>query len=68
MLAGTYSTAGVDSSILPKNFGFMFGDEQDEDWRRIERPLKEIDINSAIENLVEQAFTRFHKNENKFSR
>jgi|GEM_PF-2132957 len=65
-VSGTYSTAGVDNSILPKNFGFMFGDEQDEDWRRIERPLKEIDINSAIENLVEQAFTRFHKNENNF--
>ncbi len=59
-ISGGYSTAGVDNSTLPKNFGFMFGEENDEDWRRIERPLKEININSTIENLVEQAFVRFH--------
>ena len=65
-ISGGYSTAGVDNSTLPKNFGFMFGEENDEDWREIERPFKEVHINSTIEDLVEQAFTRYHNTNNRF--
>ena len=64
-VSGNYDTAGVDNSILPKNFGFMFGEEWDEDWRIIEVPFKEPEINSTIENLVDQAFNRFHNNPNE---
>ena len=59
-VSGNYGSAGVDTSILPKNFGFILGEEFEEDWRMIEAPFKEPEINSTIENLVNQAFDRFH--------
>ena len=66
-ISGGYSTAGVDNSTLPKNFGFMFGEESDEDWRRIDLPFKEIKIDLKTEDLIEQAFVQYHNINNGFA-
>ena len=59
-VSGNYNHPGIDTSSLPKNFGFMFGEEFDEDWRRIEEPFKEPRIDSSVQNIVDGAFYRYH--------
>ena len=59
-VSGNWSDTGVDRSPLPKNFGFMFGEVFDEDWRIIEEPFKAPKIDSIVRDLVDRAFYQYH--------
>jgi len=58
-VSGNHNDAGVDRSPLPKNYGFMFGEEFDEDWRMIEEPFNEPSINSTFQGIIDQAFDKY---------
>ena len=56
---GLYRDAGVDRSPLPKHFGFILGD-YDDDWIKIEEPFRPPIITSTHSGHIDNAFDKFH--------
>tara|TARA_B100001250_G_scaffold149222_1_gene127814 strand:+ start:3895 stop:4650 length:756 start_codon:yes stop_codon:yes gene_type:complete len=60
-VSGNYLDSGVDRSPLPKNYGFMLGEEFDDDWRMIDEPFKEPPFNQTFQEIIDMSFHRYHE-------
>ena len=60
-VSGSWEKPGIDSSILPKNFGFMLGEELDEDWKIHSVEFKSPTINDNYKFVIDQCFARFRE-------